>query len=309
MLRASSVLGILVLSLGLLGCTTTRKQARTYVDEGTQSVNHVSSAVYALARSQATAEGQAVIDPYESSFDAFRPGQRARFEQLRIELEEEKRQRKEILTAIASIAVSAAPGGSSATQIIQALGRHINNTGQLGVTRAEAVGTELVGQIASQQSTSQDARGVLATEISTVTTAVTQLANTQTVQAEREEIVREMEEQTRQMDSDRQEQLRQELLARIDTSTQEQKAAFAQEYKSELVKIGTEVGWTQDEINKIDQMDADEVFKTYGVGGAGGAIGIFALLRTFGKSRSKEEVDAIRKEVFEMVKATPTGPN
>jgi|GEM_PF-2575758 len=283
------LLFLLALSIVLSGCTARSQQrVATYVEQGRDSINQNTNASYAIARVLAESpEQRSIVDSYETNFQTFVASQQAEFALLRKEIEEERQRRIELINALAGIAVSALPGGNSITAVVQALGKHITNTGMQGVQAAEEVAKKQEEFVKQLEELKQQIRQIL-----------DRMAADKTL----DQLQKEMEDKIRLMCEEKQKQLHAGLVQRVEAMTKQQKAEFAAEFKSQLVQVAAENGMAQQEIDKLKETGADDLLQSYGLGGAGGLIGLFALIRTFGKSRSKEEVDEIWDQVKSLEK-------
>jgi chromosome segregation ATPase len=112
-------------ALVLTGCAS-EQRTREYVQTGTESVNQISRSIIGAKRAE-LADDPGVLDVYEKDFDDFVAQQRSEFARIKKEIEEAKRQREAIVSALASLAIEAIPAGSSALRVAKALGGKIDN--------------------------------------------------------------------------------------------------------------------------------------------------------------------------------------
>ncbi|MHC4439979.1 MAG: hypothetical protein ACYS3S_21695, partial [Planctomycetota bacterium] len=105
------------------------------IDRSTQANLNIAQANPALDPVKVAEAGKTFEDQRESYREAF--------EQIRKQIEEEKRQREAIVSALASIAIEALPAGSSALQVAKAVGFRIDtatdNAIKAANTKTEAV--------------------------------------------------------------------------------------------------------------------------------------------------------------------------
>lgn len=123
-------------ALALSGCAN-EQRTREYVQTGTESVNQISKSIIGAKRAE-LANDPAILDAYEKDIDDVIAQQRTLFDKLKEEIEEEKRQREAIVTALGSIAIEALPAGSSALQVAKALGFKIDNAADKAIEAANA---------------------------------------------------------------------------------------------------------------------------------------------------------------------------
>ena len=102
------------------------------------------------------------------------------------------------------------------------------------------------------------------------------------------------------MTDENQKLLRAKLVSEVEQIVSEDRATFELQFQTEMVRVAEENKWSKEKIDELKAMSPSEAFQTYGLGGGAGAVGIFALLRTFGKSRSKEEIERLMGEVHEV---------
>lgn len=277
--RALNGVGLLALTVGLIaGCSVSREHANKYVAEGTGSINQVSRAIYASARSNPDSN-QSAIDPYETEFEEFRRGQTARLAVIEEEIKKTQLQLDLLLQGLSSLALEFLPGGSSISQIVQAIGGRIDTQAGGALEKATEIEEKLQGQI--------DA----------INKALVAMKNDRTVDslkvdqanADLIKTLNNIEDNAEKLNQDQQASLRQELAGQLS----DQKALF----KDELLKLGRERGLSEEELKIIQDMSEEDVFQKYGLEGGAGILGLLALIRTFGRSRSKEEVDALREKL------------
>ncbi|MEM9916196.1 MAG: hypothetical protein AAF911_14675 [Planctomycetota bacterium] len=269
----------MALTVGLIaGCSVSREHANKYVAEGTGSINQVSRAIYASARSNPDSN-QSAIDPYETEFEEFRRGQTARLAVIEEEIKKTQLQLDLLLQGLSSLALEFLPGGSSISQIVQAIGGRIDTQAGGALEKATEIEEKLQGQI--------DA----------INKALVAMKNDRTVDslkvdqanADLIKTLNNIEDNAEKLNQDQQASLRQELAGQLS----DQKALF----KDELLKLGRERGLSEEELKIIQDMSEEDVFQKYGLEGGAGILGLLALIRTFGRSRSKEEVDALREKL------------
>ena len=111
-------------AIALSGCAN-EQRTREYVQTGTESVNQISKSIIGAKRAE-LADDPAILDAYEKDIDDVMAQQRTLFAQLKEEIDEEKRQREALVTALGSIAIEALPAGSSALQVAKAIGFKID---------------------------------------------------------------------------------------------------------------------------------------------------------------------------------------
>lgn len=277
--RTLNGVGLLALTVGLIaGCSVSREHANKYVAEGTGSINQVSRAIYASARSNPDSN-QSAIDPYETEFEEFRRGQIARLAVIEEEIKKTQLQLDLLLQGLSSLALEFLPGGSSISQIVQAIGGRIDTQAGGALEKATEIEEKLQGQI--------DA----------INKALVAMKNDRTVDslkvdqanADLIKTLNNIEDNAEKLNQDQQASLRQELAGQLS----DQKALF----KDELLKLGRERGLSEEELKIIQDMSEEDVFQKYGLEGGAGILGLLALIRTFGRSRSKEEVDALREKL------------
>ncbi len=122
--------------LALSGCAN-EQRTRQYVQTGTESVNQISKSIIGAKRAE-LADDPGILDTYENDIDDVIAQQRTIFATLKKEIEEEKRQREAIVSALASIAIEALPAGSSALQVAKAVGFKIDTAADKAIEAANA---------------------------------------------------------------------------------------------------------------------------------------------------------------------------
>jgi len=123
-------------ALALSGCAS-EQHTREYVQTGTESVNQISRSIIGAKRAE-LADDPAILDAYEKDIDNVIAQQRTLFAQLKEEIDEEKRQREALVSALGSIAIEALPAGSSAIQVAKALGFKIDTAADKAIDAANA---------------------------------------------------------------------------------------------------------------------------------------------------------------------------
>jgi len=122
--------------LALSGCAN-EQRTREYVQTGTESVNQISKSIIGAKRAE-LAEDPGILDAYEKDIDDVMAQQRTLFAKLKEEIEEEKRQREALVSALGSIAIEALPAGSSAIQVAKAVGFKIDTAADKAIETANA---------------------------------------------------------------------------------------------------------------------------------------------------------------------------
>lgn len=120
--------------LALSGCAS-EQHTREYVQTGTESVNQISKSIIGAKRAE-LADDPAILDAYEKDIDDVITQQRTLFAKLKEEIDEEKRQREALVSALGSIAIEALPAGSSALQVAKALGLKIDTAADKAIAAA-----------------------------------------------------------------------------------------------------------------------------------------------------------------------------
>ncbi len=292
------MLRVLVSSVVILllqvGCTVSNKRALDITEQALAAANKNTEATLVLADVTAdTPEEKAIVDRAKTSLQEFAASQRAEMAELRREIEQERQKRIELVNAIAGIVAAPLPGGSTITSVVKALGDHISNKEASATQAAEDVKTAVMKDVNGQVSTINDEIVKQGAAIKTIEKDVNDLKNKNQIDAGKQDQFDEFVKDLPNRTKEQQEALRSLIAVQISGMSAEMKAEFAEEYGTDLVKVMGEMDVAQEEIDKVKNMEAGDVLEKYGVGGAGGIAGLIALARTFGKSRSKEDLEKL----------------
>lgn len=278
----------LVIVLGMVCGCASRRQTNEYVDQGTKSVNEVSRAIYGLAHSQ-PGVNPAAIAPYEQSFDEFRAGQAARFAEIDRALKQQELQMQQLLESLGGLALTAVPGGASVTQVVGILRDFIDRKSAAGVDFAAAVDDKLAKQIET-----------INAQMSQYELDIKTLKLDINAKLKQQDAVADLEQQAKQLDKEQQDSLRQQLVMQLSSQNAAEQAKMEAQFKVELFKVAEEAKVSEQDVKAIVDLSDQDVFQKYGLESAAGGLGLFALLRTFGKSRSKEEVEELRRRLQQL---------
>lgn len=270
----------------LSGCAS-KKHTKKYVETGTESVNNISRAIIAAQYSE-LAGSPGPLDAYVKDFDSFVALQRSAFAKIEREIEEEKKQREAIVSALGSIVIGMVPGGSPVIEVVKALGVKIDKTGEDALAKANEKTEEV-------KATAEKNEGDIATlnvEMTKAKSNIDEMKTYYTTKTDVQNSIIALAKEVEQLGQKEQDALR----ARI-AEMEEGNTEFYAEFQKNLLAEAKKKDWSEDDIKKIATMTPGEAFAAYGAGGAGGLVSLFALIRTLGPSRGKKELERIQEEL------------
>lgn len=273
------------------GCTTTQEQTADYVESGTSSVNQITRAIYASARAQVTGE-LGPLDADKAAFETFKSQQRSQFAAIRKEIKEQQLKLDGFLNAFLDVAATAVPGLSLAQGAARNILNRIQETGAEADSAVDTAKDEMKALIDENKGGIAEAE----TRLTDVERTLDDVTTEGVKDIDLERAINQLSKEAKELNEADQERLRTQLLDELEKANLLQDATFQKEFKEELIKATKEMVRSPEEIKKIAAMSPGEAFAAYGAGGTGGIVGLMALLRTFGKSRGREELEKLREE-------------
>lgn len=275
----SVALGSFVLALG--ACSTTRKDAHEYVDQGVQAVDRTSRTQIAIAQADPDLD-QAVLATYAGQFETDAAASAAQLAAVRKRIEEQESQLRAVVEALASSALEILPGGRGLTELAGAVGRGLRGS------------DEKLGQDV-RESESRSARQAEAAK----ERSETALARADRAETAAREAVDAVDERVRTAQAALSEQTR-ELLAGVrgDLDSLRASAGDTRQFQQELDRYLKSAGLSPEQVAEFkrstDGLSTTEIVALLSsiLLGAGGGV----TASRMGKSRSSEEVDALWKE-------------
>lgn len=290
----------IVCSAGIVlsGCAS-KEQTRTYVETGTESVNQISKSIIGAKRAELAGDPE-ILDAYEKNLDDVIAQQRSVFAKLKEEIEEEKRQREAIVSALASLAIETIPAGSSVLKVAKALGGKIDKTAEDALTAANAE-TEKVKVTANDNKV----------EIGALTKTILGIAkDTENLEGRadkmKEDIAKLLDEKNAvKVDF----AVAQERFNALSTTMQEKLSEVPESVIADLTKLKAddeafreqfqrEVQLTDAEMESLKGMSTEQLLSL--LAAAGVAAGAGGALGKTGKSRGYREIDKLRESLTEL---------
>lgn len=277
------------------GCLSPMKTVQV-VDEGLQAHREIPKSIYGAARSVPGAD-QGVIDMYEGGFQQRMDAQAGRIVELKQQVAKEAQARKELLLTIARVAATAVgvsvPEGTFDEILGRAFGQVMDNA------KDE---TEVVNQ--SLQKHIVESAGTLA--------ALQEEVNELQAAAKTASIVLDQDKEGRQ-DAEQQRREREKWLTgqlsklenfdpekfKAELKRQQELVAGKKgaELKAAILKEAQEAAIPKEMLEQLKGMTPNEIMALIGTGGSAGLLGLLALLRSFGPSRSQRQTDILNQLV------------
>lgn len=266
------------------------------VDEGLQTHKEIPISIYGAARSAPGAD-QGVIDMYEGGFKQRMDAQAGRITELKQQVAKEAQARKELLLRIARVAATAVgisvPEGTFDEILGRAFGQVMDNAKDESEVVSQSLQKhvdESVGTLAALQ------KGVNQLKAAARTASI--------VLDKDKEGRQEAEQQRRERETEREKWLTGQLSKlegfdpakfHADLKRQQELVAGKEraELKAAILKEAKDAAIPKEMLEQLEGMTTDEITAFVGMGGAGSLLGLLALLRSFGTSRSQRQTDIL----------------
>jgi hypothetical protein len=288
---------VLLSTVFAVGCLSQVRTAQV-VDEGLQAHKEIPLSIYGAARSVPNAD-QGVIDMYEGGFKQRMDAQAGRIAELRQQVGDEENARKELLLRVARVAAAAVgfslPGGTFEEVLSGALGQ----IEEKAEKKANAVRDSLGDKVA----TLVTGLAAVNSDLSALKTAF-EIANQ--VASGVESVENQAAEEARKREAEREKWLTEQLSklegfdpAKFEANLKQQQELIAgkagAELKQTILAEAKDAGIPKEMLDQLQGMSASEITTLVGTGGGAGLLGLLALLRSFGPSRSQRQTDVLNQ--------------
>lgn len=265
----SVLLSAVLLSSGC--CSLSPKQKTELIQENTKAL--YSNAKANLASGRAIASGStAPIDAAEQSLSKEIDDSNAKFSAIRQEIEEQKRQLNEFFTAAISSFAELVPGGTLASKAALSIQKKLNTSNETGKT-LETANNELKNKI--EETTASSKR------------EIERIRNDSNIEIEK------LKAQIASSAASTQSQL-----ALIEKTFKSFSSEEKAQLKDEILKAAKENGVSEKDLETLKSKSPEDLIALFG----GGGVGLAALLRTLGRSRSQNEIDEHYDKITEIDK-------
>lgn len=310
---------LIMLTAGCLSPTRTMD----VVDESLKAHREIPKSIYGAARSVPGAD-QGVIDMYEGAFEQRMDAQAGRITELKQQVAKEAQARKELLLTIARVAATAVGISVPEGTFDEILGKAFGQLKKDSKDKAKLVGDLLQKHVVESAGT----LAALQKEVNDLKAAAETASK---ILDKDEEFRQEAERQRREREKDRAEWLTGQLSKlegfdpekfKTELIRQQELVAGKEgaELKAAILKEAKDAAIPKEMLEKLEGMTPNEITTLMGAGGAGSLLGLLALLRSFGGSRSQRQTDilnqlfaGLKEEVDRMrggpvTSTTPTTP-
>ena len=281
------------------GCLSPMKTVQV-VDEGLQAHREIPKSIYGAARSVPGAD-QGVIDMYEGGFQQRMDAQAGRIVELKQQVAKEAQARKELLLTIARVAATAVGVSVPEGTFDEILGRAFGQVMDHAKDETEVVSQSLQKHVVESAGT----LAALQKEVIELKAA----AKTASKILDKDEKVRqEAEKQRREREKEREKWLTGQLSKLENFDPEKFKAELERqqelvagkkgaELKAAILKEAKEAAIPKEMLEQLKGMTPNEIMALIGTGGSAGLLGLLALLRSFGPSRSQRQTDILNQLV------------
>ncbi len=293
--------------LALSGCAfTSPEQTHGYATQGIDAIDRNTQANLNIAQANPALDPVKVAEAGKT-FEDQRESYREAFEQIRKQIEEEKRQREAIVSALASIAIEAIPAGSSALQVAKAVGFKIDTAADKAIEAANAKTEEV-------EVTANDNKEEIATLAGTTDEITKDIGDFGEKLDKIEVEIGDLKKDKITNDIDL--ALAKKTLESLDPATQEKLSNVPENVIVELTKLKAddaafreqfqrELQLTNEQMESMKGLTTDKLIALLVAAGAatgvGGLTGKFTgkAAATSGPSRGAEKLDQLGKELRE----------
>lgn len=279
------------------GCLSPMKTGQV-VKEALLAHQEIPISIYGAARSVPDAD-QGVIDMYEGGFKQRMDAQAGRIAELRQQIAKEAQARKELLLTIARVAATAVGISVPEGTFDEILGKAFGQLKEDSKDETKVVSDSLQKHVDESAKT----LAALQKEVDKLNTAA-QTASA--VMDTDEKARRKAEDLRRESEKDRDKWLT-EKLSKLDgfdpekfkTELKRQQELVAgkegAELKAAILKEAKAAAIPKEMLEQLEKMTPDEITALVGMGGAGSLLGLLALMRSFGPSRSQRQTDILNQ--------------
>lgn len=286
-----------LLLFGLSACTTSREQARQYVDEALQSVDRLTQSQYDVARAQGA--DTLLLDSAEERFQGEVIQQRQRLDDLKSQIDAEKQRMDALLGGFGTLALNAVDPTGVAASLVQQFRSLEDRDRELAneTERLEAKSDEVLGQVRAVEEETQTSIADLNEEGRETNSKLEELGSDL-----RDRVLEASRAQTQfEGLTEKLEALDEDLLARLADFRGDLQSGIEDleaDRDQLLGKIEEGAQLSQEQIKQLDGLSTQELL--WLLGALGGSVVSGGVLGRSGPSRAQKDVAELRNEVSVM---------